>query len=127
LQKHILNIADVFSKIPMFYFVNNIDNRGRLYCMTDYLNYQGTELAKALLLFTRPNKISRIGNDITITYFKAYGATCFGGKMKRESLKDKAEWVDANIEMIINYRNGIIIRQAENKFLFTAFCMEFKK
>jgi hypothetical protein len=127
LQKHILNIADLFSNIPNLYFVNRIDNRGRVYCITEYLNYQGNELAKALLLFSIPNKISRIGCDISIAYFKAYGANCFGGKIKRESLNNKAKWVDTNIEMILNYKDGSLIQKADNKFLFTAFCIEYKK
>lgn len=127
LQNHILSIASLFSNIPEFFFINRIDNRGRLYCVTEYLNYQSTELAKGLLLFSKPNPIYRFGNEIALIYFKAYGGNCFGNKIDKLSIKDKCGWVDSNVEKIINYENGKLIEQAENKFLFTAFCVEFKK
>lgn len=117
----------MFFNIPEFFFINRIDNRGRLYCVTEYLNYQSTELAKALLLFSKPNPIYRFGNEMGLLYFKVYGANCFGNKKDKLSTKDKGEWVDSNIEKIINYENGELIEQPENKFLFTAFCVEFKK
>ena len=40
-----------------FYIPTRIDNRGRLYANTDYLNYQSSELAKSLLLFSEGEKI----------------------------------------------------------------------
>lgn len=127
LQNHILSIASLFSNIPEFFFINRIDNRGRLYCVTEYLNYQSTELAKGLLLFSKPSPIYRFGNEMALIYFKAYGGNCFGNKIDKLSIKDKCGWVDSNVEKIINYENGELIEQAENKFLFTAFCVEFKK
>lgn len=117
----------MFSDIPEFFFINRIDNRGRIYCVTEYLNYQSTELAKALLLFSKPNPIYRFGNEVALLYFKAYGGNCFGNKIDKLSTKDKAEWVDINVEKILNYENGELIEQSENKFLFTSFCVEFKK
>ena len=127
LQNHILNIANIFLNIPEFYFINRIDSRGRLYCITEYLNYQSTDLAKALLLFSKPNKIRRFGDEMGILYFKAYGANCYGNKLDKESLCTKENWVKLNRDRIINYENGDIIQEAEHKLLFTAFCIEYKK
>ena len=126
LQNHIFSIADLLSTIPEFFFINRIDNRGRVYCVSEYLNYQSTELAKSLLLFSRPNDIHRIDDELAIAYFKSYGANCFGGKIAKTSLFTKVKWVDDNSEKIINYENGELIQESENKFLFTAFCIEFK-
>ncbi len=53
-----------------------IDNR-RLYCETDYLNYQSTELSKSLLsksllFFSKPEFIDKTDN-VAIDYLKLYG------------------------------------------------------
>ena len=126
-QNHILSIANLFSGIPEIFFINRIDNRGRLYCVTEYFNYQSTELAKSLLLFSKPNPVYRFGNESDLLFFKAYGGNCFGNKIDKLTTKEKNDWVDSNIDNIINYENGVLIKQANNKFLFTAFCIEFKK
>jgi len=36
-------------------------------------------------------------------------------------------WVDDNIDNILNYENNILVSKAEDKLLFLAFCMEFKR
>jgi DNA-directed RNA polymerase len=59
LQNNILNIADAFRKAPSTYFPLRIDSRARLYCEPCYLNYQSTELAKSLLLFSEPTVMHR--------------------------------------------------------------------
>ena len=126
LQNHILSIADLFLNIPEFYFNNRIDGRGRLYCVTEYLNFQSTDLAKSLLLFSIPNEISRF-DERSLLYFKVYGGNCYGNKIDKLSIEKKVAWVDENKDRIINYENGEIIQESENKLLFTAFCIEYKK
>ena len=56
---NILGLALLYKNIPEFYIPVRIDNRGRVYCMVDYLHYQGIELAKSLLLFSRGEKINK--------------------------------------------------------------------
>lgn len=61
-----------------------MDFRGRLYPRVTYLNYQGCELAKSLLLFARPGVIKK--TDLKgILYLKAYGAVSFGGGLQKSS------------------------------------------
>ena len=50
LEMNILGLSLLFKNIPEFYIPVRIDNRGRVYCMGEYLHYQGIELAKSLLL-----------------------------------------------------------------------------
>ena len=68
LQNHILEIAKVYSN-SIIYFPVRLDNRGRSYCKPTYFNYQSTELAKALLLFSNPGIISK-NDEESINYFK---------------------------------------------------------
>lgn len=126
-QDHIIQIAEVYSKVHEFFIPVRLDSRGRLYCLTDYLNYQSTDLAKSLLLFSRGEKIYKHSLDGYDLYLKLYGANCFGNKLDKKSAEDRLKWVDDNIEGIKNYKNGELIKKAENKFLFIAFCLEFEK
>jgi DNA-directed RNA polymerase len=88
LQDNILGIALLYRDIPSIYFPVRIDNRGRIYCETDFLNYQSTGLAKSLLLFSSPEKVCK-SDQISINYLKIYGANCFGNKIDKASFKDR--------------------------------------
>ena len=60
LQETILGLADYYRKFSKIYFPVRLDKRGRLYCSSNYLNYQSNELSKALLLFAYPGTILKI-------------------------------------------------------------------
>jgi DNA-directed RNA polymerase len=57
--------------------------------------------------------------------FKIYGANCFGEDKK--SINQRLLWVEKNIDNILNFENGILVKQANKKLLFLAFCMEYRK
>nr|ADO51613.1 rnapol [Moniliophthora roreri] len=124
LEKNILGLALIFKNIPEFFIPVRIDNRGRVYCMADYLNYQSVELAKSLLLFSKGEKVSK-SDQISIDYLKIFGANCFGNGLEKKSYNNRVEWVNKNEDKIINFRNGELISEAESKLLFIAFCFEY--
>lgn len=126
LELNILGLATIFIEVPCFYFPVRLDYRGRLYCVTEYLNYQGIELAKGLLQFSIGEKVY-LSDDFAINYLKIFGANCFGNKLEKLSFKDRIAWVDNNLEDIVNYDNGVLLNKAENKILFLSFCLEFIK
>ena len=124
LQENILGLALVYSNVPSFYIPVQLDFRGRLNCIAEYLNYQSNSLAKSLLLFSKGEKIKK--NDMqALDYLKLYGANCFG--LDKKSVVERLAWIDSNIDKIINFENGILIKQAKEKFLFIAFCIEFNR
>ena len=126
LQENILGLANVFANVHEFYIPVRLDFRGRMNCMSEYLNYQSHELAKSLLLFSKPEKI--IKTDIkAISYLKAYGANCYGNKLDKKSWNDRIKWIDNNLDNIINFDNGKLIKLADNKLLFIAFCFEYNR
>lgn len=126
LQENILGLAAVYSNTHEFFLPVRVDFTGRLYCISEYLTYQSSELAKSLLIFSKSEKVYKA--DITaINYLKAYGANCFGNKLDKKCLKDRINWVDNNVDIIINFINGEVISKAEKKLLFIAFCFEYNR
>lgn len=123
-QDNILGLANLFRNIPEIYFPVSLDFRGRLNCIPEYLNYQSSDLAKSLLLFSNPTKFY-IADTKAINYLKLYGAMCFG--LDKLSAINRIKWVDSNYHKILNFKDSELIRKAENKFLFTAFCFEFNR
>lgn len=126
LQENILGLARVYSILNEFYLPVRIDYRGRMNCISQYLNYQSTELAKSLLLFSKGEKLMK-DDSIGISYFKAYGGNCYGNKLDKKSWNDRSKWIDDNELNILNYSNGVLLKEAENKLLFISFCIEYCK
>nr|YP_009543520.1 DNA-dependent RNA polymerase [Coniothyrium glycines]AYU74410.1 DNA-dependent RNA polymerase [Coniothyrium glycines] len=126
LQENILGIAEFFSKFSQIYFPVRLDQRGRLYCSPNFFNYQSNELSKALILFANPG-IVRKDDFQSIAYLKAYGSNCFGGKISKSTTKAKLDWIDKNLDDILNYDNNVLLSKAKDKLLFLAFCIEYKR
>ena len=124
-QGYILNIALTYQNAPEIYFPIRLDNRGRMYPIPYYLNYQSTELAKALLQFNKGDTIDR--SDIESIYFlKAYGASVYG--LGEVSYDEKNKWVDGNWDKIIDFESNVSwYKKAEDKYLFLAFCLEIRR
>jgi DNA-directed RNA polymerase len=102
----------IFRNVSEFYLPVRLDYRGRIYCVVEYLNYQGTELAKALLKFSKEEKVYL--KDIrSIEFLKIFGANCFG--LGKESFRKRIQWIDENENEIIKFRNGNLLSKAENK------------
>jgi hypothetical protein len=126
LQDNILGLAYVYSQLHEFFLPVRIDFRGRMYCISEFLNYQSNELAKSLLIFSRGEKIKKTDAK-AIDYLKAYGANCFGNKLDKKSWFDRCKWVDDNVNGIINFEDGKLVSKASNKLLFIAFCFEYNR
>jgi len=126
LEMNILGLALTFKNVPEFYIPIRLDNRGRIYCMVDYLNYQSIELAKSLLLFSKGDIVNKC-DKFSINYLKIFGANCYGNGIDKKSFEDRVNWVDNNEDNILNFKNGKLIKEADSKLLFIAFCFEYKK
>jgi len=96
-----LMIATLFVN-QKFYLPTFADFRGRIYTYSNYLSYQGTDLARSLLLFDKgDNEITNEGID----YMKIYLSNL--GNQDKESWNDKINWVNNNLatlyEQFIDY------------------------
>jgi DNA-directed RNA polymerase len=100
-----LRIATLFSD-HKFYLPTFADFRGRIYTYSNYLSYQGTDLARSLLLFDKgDNEISNEG----INYMKLYLSNL--ANQDKESWNAKIKWVNNNLatlyERFIDYSEGL--------------------
>lgn len=128
LQNYILNIAEVYKSVPHIYFPVRLDQRTRLYCVTDFFNYQSSDLAKSLLCFANCGTIYKYDVE-GIKYFKAYGAMLFDGDLAKKSINHRVQWIDKNRDYIVNFENNDIIDKADQdtKACFVSFCFEYKR
>jgi DNA-directed RNA polymerase len=85
MERNILSISDIYSRVSKIYFPVRLDFRGRINCISDYFNYQKNDLAKGLLLFATPGVITKFSTE-AINYFKGYGANLFGAGLDKKSL-----------------------------------------
>lgn len=90
MQQNILSIADTFSKVSKIYFPIRLCNRTRMYCETNYFNYQSNDLAKGLILFANPGEIIKT-DYLAIKYLKGYGANMFGNGLDKKSLNNRVK------------------------------------
>lgn len=100
-----LRIATLFSD-HKFYLPTFADFRGRIYTYSNYLTYQGTDLARSLLLFDKgDNEITEEG----INYMKLYLSNL--ANQDKESWNAKIKWVNNNLatlyEQFIDYSEGL--------------------
>jgi hypothetical protein len=88
LERNIIGLALIYRNILEFFIPVRIDNRGRVYCTSDYLNYQSIELAKSLLSFSKGEKIYK-NDKFALNFLKIYGANCFGNGIDKKSYEDR--------------------------------------
>lgn len=87
-QEFILKIASLFKNYSSIYFPVKLDHRGRLFCIPPYFNYQSSDLAKSLILFSEGGILNKNNLDC-IVYLKCYGVNCFGGEISKGSIEQK--------------------------------------
>jgi DNA-directed RNA polymerase len=127
----ILGTARRMSKFERFYFPSNLDFRGRMYPISDYLSPQGTDLSRGLLYFADGMPLGVEG-----AYWLAIaGANLMdvdpetGLKLSTLDLDQRVEWVMSHMHLIIAVADNPWDTldwwgQADNPLQFLAFCYE---
>ena len=124
LLRKTIEIADKFVDEEAIYMVYQLDFRGRAYCVPNYLNPQGTDYAKALLMFSEGKPI----DDNGACHLAIHGANCFG--FDKVSLQERIDWVQKNQEQILSCASDPLAnlwwaKEADSPFQFLAFCHEW--
>jgi DNA-directed RNA polymerase len=99
-----LNIAMLYKDVT-FYLPTFAEFRGRIYTLSNYLSYQGGDIARALLLFSlkdsdkKMNNISNYLSELGFEYLRVYFANLAG--YSKESWKYRDNWCQNNLHEII--------------------------
>ena len=124
LLRKTIEIADKFKDEEALYMVYQLDFRGRIYAVPNYLNPQGPDFAKALLTFSEGKEINENG----ACHLAIHGANCFG--FDKVGLQDRIDWVQKNQERILICARDPLAdlwwaKEASSPFQFLAFCKEW--
>ena len=122
----LLWVADLYDQYPEHYYCLQYDFRSRVYCVPMFLNYQGNDLAKSLLLFVEGKPI---GTPEALDKLKIHGANMFG--MDKKTLKERVQWVDDNEEAILAsardpHNHYDFWPHCSEPYQFLAFCFEWE-
>ena len=120
----ILGLARKFRDDAALYFPHQLDFRGRLYPLPNYLNPQGTDFAKGLLTFAEGKTIN---DGVAAGWLMIHGANCFG--VDKVSFDDRIDWVDENTNAILAVAadplNNRMWCDADKPWQFLAWCFEY--
>ncbi|MDF0504878.1 hypothetical protein POK33_29515 [Burkholderia cenocepacia] len=117
-------MAEKFEDIERFYFVHNLDWRGRAYPVTTFLNPQGSDSDKALLKFSDGYPLG----DNGARWLAIHGANTFG--IDKVTFDERVQWVEDHQEQIreaaLNPLDGTRWwADADSPYMFLAFCFEW--
>jgi len=123
----LLGVADTYENEPEIYFPLQYDFRSRLYCVPMFLNYQGNDLAKSLLLFAKGKPLQ---TDEDLKSLAIHGANTYG--QDKKPLEDRCKWVEDNEEAIIAsakdpHNHYEFWAKADEPYQFLAFCFEWEE
>jgi DNA-directed RNA polymerase len=123
LTAKVLYVADKFAPEPAIYFPVQLDFRGRMYAMPQYLNPQASDLAKSLLTFAEGKRLGRAG----VRWLAIHLANTFGHD--KCGLEERAKWTWENSERIVRMANDPLAdrwwAEADKPFQFLAACIEW--
>ena len=130
-----------------FYFYMDCDYRGRVYFTQPYLNFQGSDISRGMLLFNRPKRVTEKG----LKWLARFTANCFNQSysipdlrgsgfdhyiphlvaegledisVDKMTLEDREKWTWENMDMILATTN---IKRCEKPVSFLACAIEWRK
>lgn len=120
----------------LFFFPHNLDFRGRTYPIPVYLQPQGHDVARGLLVFGTKK---RLGSQAAVDWLCIHGAnnlgkTAQGEALDKASFEERIQWVLDHSDLIcaaakspIECRSFWADDNVDNPVQFLAFCFEWKR
>jgi len=123
----LLWVAKEYEQEPQHYYPLQYDFRGRVYCVPMFLNYQGNDVSKSLLLFADGKPL---GTNEALYKLAIHGANMFGED--KLTLTDRVKWVENNEEQILAtakdpHNNYKFWSGVSEPYQFLAFCFEWEE
>jgi DNA-directed RNA polymerase len=121
-DRSIITFAKLLTNTDKFYLTTFLDWRGRIYTSSIDLNYQGSELARSLILFNN----GEVLNEHGLEALKIYTANAWG--LDKKSKVDRLSWVEENLKRIITINNddNDLWLQADEPLIFLACSLELR-
>lgn len=120
----VLGQAREYSAYPEFYFVWNLDSRGRVYCNSSRLSPQGEDICKALIIPVEGAKLGENGRK----WLAVHGANVFDVK---GCFDTRVKWVEDHTQDILDYAALPTVftdwTNADKPWQFLAWCMEWSR
>ena len=100
-----LSIANLFRDVD-FYLPTFADFRGRVYTLSNYLSYQGSDISRGLLLFSQDSnkKLNKYGLEYLLVYF----ANLSG--LSKESSNFRIDWAIENLPTFADFRGRVYFK-----------------
>lgn len=131
--QRVLGVAETFKDAEAIWFPCNVDFRGRVYPMGNYLSPQGDDLSKGLLTFAQGKPLGENG----AVWLALHGANCLGEtpdgqKVSRMTLQERVDWIFHNSEAIEGISRDPLsdtwwadAEKVDGPLRFYAFCVEW--
>jgi DNA-directed RNA polymerase len=117
---------------PAIYFPYNVDFRGRVYPISNYLSPQGGDLSRALLTFADAKPVGSTGG----AWLAIHGANCLGdtpegAKVSKMPFAERVRWIDEHTKHICDIATDPFTHHwwadADKPLQFFAFCAEWSR
>jgi DNA-directed RNA polymerase len=128
----VLSAARGVSAEGAIYFPYNLDFRGRVYPISNYLSPQGSDLSRALLTFADAKPLGSDG----ARWLAIHGANCLGDtpegeKISKMAFADRVNWVERRSDEICRVVADPLTHswweKADKPLQFFAFCVEWSR
>jgi DNA-directed RNA polymerase, mitochondrial len=117
-----IQIAKTYSDIS-FFLPLHCDWRGRIYTKSFFIDYQGDDLSLSLIEFNEGIILSKSG----LESLYIYGANNYNeSNISKDTYPNRIKWVLNNMDKILKMDSEFILK-AENKFVFSAFCLVIRE
>jgi len=120
-----LNVATKMWDFEEFYYVHQLDYRGRIYPNATFLSVQQPSYIKAMLEFANGEILTEEG----VEGLKIHIANCYG--LDKKPFKDRIDWVDENLDLILSVASTplkmiLVMNEVDSPFEFYAACLAYE-
>jgi DNA-directed RNA polymerase len=120
----ILHVANKFKDEEAIYFPKQLDFRGRIYDLPLYLNTQGCDFSKGLLMFAEGKPVN---TPVAEKWFMIHGANVFGED--KVNFEARVQWVLSHEAQIMKVAEEPMAylwwTEADKPWAFLAWCFEY--